>query len=129
MRILLVDDDEHILKILSAKLESRGHSVDRRVSGLGVLATLAGHGQTPKPDLVVLDNYMPDISGRALLELAARTPSAADVPVIFHSADNRMADAVMDSGHKHVCFVLKGRPSTVIEVVEYFDLHKKFVGA
>ena len=58
-QILVVDDNAMNLKLLSAILETKGFEVVTASGGTQALERI----QTHKPDLVVLDVMMPDISG------------------------------------------------------------------
>jgi two-component system, OmpR family, KDP operon response regulator KdpE len=85
--ILLVDDDEALLRTLSMNLRARGYGVLTAEDGETALATL----RTEAPDVMILDLGLPGISGvEALREL--RRWSA--VPVIVLSARHGSDDKV-----------------------------------
>ncbi|MDZ7814108.1 MAG: response regulator [Ideonella sp.] len=77
-RILLVDDDELTLHMLTATLE-QDYVILHATDGERALALTA----TEAVDLVLLDVEMPGIDG---YEVCRRLKETADVPVIFHSA-------------------------------------------
>lgn len=77
-RILLVDDDELTLHMLTATLE-QDYEILHATDGERALALLA----TEVVELVILDVEMPGIDG---YEVCRRLKQVADVPVIFHSA-------------------------------------------
>jgi DNA-binding response OmpR family regulator len=58
-RILLVEDEEAIARLLSTYLESVGYDVHVASTGKGALAYAAAH----QPDLAILDLRLPDIHG------------------------------------------------------------------
>ena len=58
-RILIVDDEEHIRTLYTLELEDEGHQVLALATGKG----LGGHIETFRPDVVVLDIKMVDVSG------------------------------------------------------------------
>jgi two-component system, OmpR family, KDP operon response regulator KdpE len=58
-RILVVDDDPHILRTLRINLTARRYEVDTAANGRTALKVAADR----RPDLVVLDLGLPDISG------------------------------------------------------------------
>lgn len=127
MNLLIVDDDVDLLKLLRLNLEAKGHTVTTRHCGLGVVNLLAGWDDgADRPDLCVLDNFMPEISGMAILNLAARTSSARHVPIIFHSANSNLAEEVAQSGHPNVRFVTKGHVSDVVALVEHYVANGSF---
>ncbi len=78
-RILVVDDEPNIRKALGLLLRSEGFEVDFAGDGEEALSKLKG----PKPDLVLLDMFMPKLSGRATLEKIRANPKLADLKVIF----------------------------------------------
>ncbi len=78
-RLLLVDDDVHLLTYLGDRLEHDGFEVTTAKSGAEALAALdAGW-----PDLVILDLMLPRMSGE---DIAARIKKRADIPIIVLSA-------------------------------------------
>ena len=87
-RILVVDDDQDILKILTDNLELDGHEVATASTGKEALALLEAF----KPSLVVLDLGLPDIDGIQVCR-ALRQKSA--VPIIILTARDRVADKVL----------------------------------
>jgi DNA-binding response OmpR family regulator len=74
MKILVVDDDTHILKLFKEELEEDGYEVV--VAGTGEEAMELFEKENP--DLVTLDILMPDIDGISLLrrmkEMRPRLP-------------------------------------------------------
>ena len=78
-RILLVDDDPHLLIFLADQLRSDGFSVQTARDGQEALKRLEGAW----PDLLVVDLLMPRLDG---LTLARRVKARADLPIIVLSA-------------------------------------------
>lgn len=126
MRILIVDDDVAVLRLLETAFRARGHEVETLDHALGVIAKLAGHlradGSRPTPpDVCIVDNYLPEMSGIAVVNLAARSPGAERVPIILYSSDSEVVHALQASKHPRVSFALKGSSITaLIESVESF---------
>ena len=80
-RILLVDDDVGVLKLLAAVLKGAGHSVDAAISGKHALEFL----QIIEPDLVLTDIRMPRMDGVTLFRKArAQCPG---IPFLAMSGD------------------------------------------
>jgi len=63
--ILLVDDDENILKALGRYFERLGHVVHQAESGKEAIAL----HERKRPDVTVLDVFMPEMSGLEVLEI------------------------------------------------------------
>lgn len=79
-RALVVDDEEYNLIALSALLERRGFQVTRA----GAATAALDHLRTHKPDLILLDYDMPDITGPALARrLREATPANQPQPLIL----------------------------------------------
>ena len=78
-KIMVVDDEENIVELVRALLEKEGFKVIPAYSGMECLAKL----KKIKPDLVLLDMFMPGISGRETCGRIRRDPKTKDLKVIF----------------------------------------------
>ncbi|MFH0825097.1 MAG: response regulator [Pseudomonadota bacterium] len=81
IRILVVDDEPAVLKMMSEMLEQMGHKVDQAGNGAEGLDMFLKNGRCY--DLVVTDLTMPEMTGVRLAEEISRT--GAGVPVILCS--------------------------------------------
>lgn len=79
-RVMIVDDEPTILMILQKLLSRDGHEVMTAADGLAALERL---GQAPAPDLVLLDLFMPNVSGRVVVEAMRSAPALTAIPVIL----------------------------------------------
>ena len=87
-RVLVVDDEQSLRKVLAATLQREGYEVQVAVDGEEALAALDRDGA----DVVVTDLVMPKMDGLSLLrKVVARHP---DVPVIVVTAHGRVDSAV-----------------------------------
>lgn len=84
--ILLVDDDIHLLALLSKMLQIAHYDVRIATSAPMALSMLADGGR--EPDLAILDIQMPGMSG---LELARLVRANSPVPFLFLSASDAEA--------------------------------------
>jgi DNA-binding response OmpR family regulator len=90
-RILVVDDEKDQVFAIKAFLETEGYEVVGAYDGQEAVALLGD--QTSPPDLVVLDVYMPRISGWDVLRLIRGQEHTRDLPVIMlTAAAKRTAD-------------------------------------
>lgn len=80
--ILVVDDDYAIRKLLEVKLRSEGYDVVTAESGPEAL-DIAGK---QRPDLIVLDNMMPGMSGERVAARVRATNGLQDVPILMLTA-------------------------------------------
>jgi two-component system KDP operon response regulator KdpE len=78
-RILVVDDEAQLTRVLRTGLKSRGYDVRTAADGLSALETF----QDWNPNLVITDLAMPNMDG---LELCRRLRAASQVPIIVLSA-------------------------------------------
>jgi CheY-like chemotaxis protein len=81
-RILIVDDDPWILRMVSTLLEKRGYVI--LTAGDGEEGIL--RADTFRPDLIITDVMMPRMDGWALVRALRSRPEFAFVPVIFLTA-------------------------------------------
>ncbi len=86
--ILIIDDLEIEAYLLHDVLVRRGHAVQIAASGSEGLAI----AQTEPPDLIILDIMMPDMSGYQVCEQLKAGKQTRDIPVIFVSALDQVAD-------------------------------------
>jgi two-component system response regulator GlrR len=87
-RILLVDDDPDLLRLLSLRLKSAGYEVSAVDSGEKALASLAVN----RPQLVITDVQMSGMDGLALFDAVHK--SNPTLPVIILTAHGSIPDAV-----------------------------------
>ncbi|WP_035349444.1 response regulator transcription factor [Edaphobacter aggregans] len=92
-KILLVDDEPQITRVLRTALSTQGYSI--RVAGNGVQALEAAHEW--KPDLVITDLAMPEMNG---VELCHELRTVSQVPIIVLSvrSQDRMKIEALDAG-------------------------------
>ena len=92
-KILIVDDDAQIRKLVRVNLEGRGYIVEEAVDGEDAIA----HLKATTFDLLILDLVMPGMSG---IEVCAWVRERSDVPVIVLSAhdDEEQKVRALDAG-------------------------------
>ena len=88
-RILYVEDDADIRKIVSMSLEMVG---DYTVASCGSCAEALQAVDDFDPELLLLDVMMPDVDGPATLRELRKRKSAADAPAVFITAKVQSAD-------------------------------------
>lgn len=86
--VLVVDDEDYILRILSFALRAEGWQVLTASNGDETLKQV----EREKPDLVVLDLMMPVIDGYQVLKRLRADPVTRDLPIIVLSAKGREFD-------------------------------------
>ncbi|MCH2160719.1 MAG: response regulator [Phycisphaerales bacterium] len=81
-KVLVVDDEDHILRVVSFKLRGAGYEVLEASDGEEAWEIL----RTQSVDLVITDQQMPYMTGLELVETMRKQPRTADVPVLMLSA-------------------------------------------
>lgn len=94
-RVLVVDDDETIQRLLRAHLKQTGHRVLIYGSAAEAIAALQENGP---PDVAVLDVTLPDIPGFELAVKLRAASGRATLPIIFLSAN--VDQSHIDRGHE-----------------------------
>jgi len=87
-KILVVDDEQSILNLVTAYLRPEGYEVATAVNGRQALQTI----RTFRPDLIVLDIMLPGMDG---LELLAQLRRESDVYVILLTARGEETDKLV----------------------------------
>jgi len=85
-RILIVEDDHAINRVLQLELEHEGYSVETARDGLTALEKAL-----KEPDLIILDLMLPKMDG---LEVCKRVRRKSRVPIIMLTAKDRIPDRV-----------------------------------
>jgi two-component system, OmpR family, alkaline phosphatase synthesis response regulator PhoP len=86
-RILIIEDDADITKVLRFELEESGFIVLNATDGVSGLTAAREHG----PDLVILDLGLPDLDGA---EIARRIRKTSDIPIIILTAMDAISSKV-----------------------------------
>ena len=89
-KILIVDDDPNALRLVSYALQAEGYDVATAANGSEALSRLP----TERPDLVILDVMMPDMSGLEVCQRLRTDPTTARLPILMLSARGLVADRV-----------------------------------
>ncbi len=90
-RILVVDDDKSIVKVLTAYLEQSGYQVYPAYDGEMALHTL----RRERPDLVILDLMMPKRDGYEVTNLVRADKTLAGTPIIMLTARVEETDKIV----------------------------------
>ncbi len=118
--ILLVDDDQDLLQLLSMRLKAAGYQVKTALSGEQALAQLSAF----RPHLVITDLRMDGMDGMTLFRhLQQRNPA---LPVIILTAHGTIPDAV-DAAHQGV-FRFLTKPFESKTLLEHIEKALKFNG-
>ena len=92
-RILIIEDDQAILKLLQRGLAYEGYTVDTATEGRTGLILARDH----TPDLVILDWMLPGMDG---LEVCHRLRTGGSIPILMLTAKDQVQDRIqgLDAG-------------------------------
>ncbi len=93
-KILICDDDEGILDMLEMVFEDSPYFVIPEQNSLNVKSIV----EKQSPDLVLLDLWMPVLSGDQVLRNLRKNPLTKDLPVIIISASREGQQIAKDAG-------------------------------
>jgi two-component system, OmpR family, response regulator MtrA len=114
-RVLVADDDEDILALVTAVLERKGYEVTAVHDGAQALESV----QVQSPDLVVLDIAMPELDGLEVLRRVRADADTRDLPVILLSAQAQEAD--LERGYATGASAYVKKPFSPRELAERVD--------
>jgi len=112
-KILAVDDEKHIVRLVQVNLERAGYTVVTANDGKEALQKVSEE----HPDLVVLDVMMPYMDGFEVLQNLRRNPSTRDIPVIMLTAKAQDADVFKGWQSGVDCYLTK--PFNPMELLSF----------
>jgi CheY-like chemotaxis protein len=98
--ILVVDDDFAIRRTIAEVLIDEGYEVRSAASGREALTVITETGS--KPDLILLDLWMPSMDGLEFRTVQRSLPSVADIPVLVITATRFLPRELTHLGLTHV---------------------------
>jgi two-component system phosphate regulon response regulator PhoB len=115
--VLIVDDEEGFRHILQIVLRRSGYATMEAGNAREALLVLEG----AIPELIILDDIMPGMSGSELCVQLKRDRRTATVPVLMHSANTRLGDpAYVASLGAEGVLMKPSSPRELVAVVNQF---------
>ncbi|NWF70779.1 MAG: response regulator [Chloroflexi bacterium] len=110
--VVIIDDEAGLLRLLQMVLERAGYRA--LVAANGVEGVNLIYEQ--RPDVIVLDEMLPDVSGSDICIQLKADPAVAHIPVIIHSGGAK----VYNQAHLHRIGAYKGlpKPSSVPVILD-----------
>ena len=93
-RIIIYDDDTDILLVTSVILQRKGYEVVCRENCNSLYADLEGF----QPQIILMDNWMPDMSGVEAIQKIKAKEAFKQIPVIFFSANSNVEELAREAG-------------------------------
>lgn len=110
-RILVVEDDEALARLVKTHLEKAGHDVHVENKGKPALVFATEH----RTDLVILDLMLPDMSGYDVCVELRRVYHPWILPIVMLTALNKPKDQLLGFGHGAEAYLTK--PVQTIELL------------
>ncbi|MEM6253198.1 MAG: response regulator [Cyanobacteria bacterium P01_D01_bin.156] len=111
-KILVIDDVKSELELISHYLEQAGYAVTGFENGLEAF----DKAKVDRPDAIVTDLVMPDITGLELCRKLKKDPDTADIPIVACTTKGRKMDQSWARKQGVVGYVVK--PCTAEQLVE-----------
>ena len=119
-RILIVEDNELNMKLLHDVLEVHGYAIIATREGAAVLPL----ARAKRPDLILMDLQLPDISGLEAVQELKSHEETRDIPVIAVTAFAMVGDERKALGGGCDGYVAKP-----IHLQDFLGVVKRFIGA
>jgi CheY-like chemotaxis protein len=121
IEILLVEDTEYDAKrtmnaLKTGKVRNRVSWVEDGVEAMEYLRQQGGHRDAPRPDLILLDWYMPRMHGEEVLEQIKQDDELKRIPVVIMTSSDQEADVLKAYNLHANCYVTK--PVNVDEFID-----------
>jgi two-component system alkaline phosphatase synthesis response regulator PhoP/two-component system response regulator VicR len=112
-KILAVDDERHIVRLVQVNLERAGYQVITAFDGKEALKKV----ESDKPDLIVLDVMMPHMDGFEVLKHLKSNDTTKDIPVVMLTAKAQDADVFRGWASGVDCYLTK--PFNPLELLTF----------
>ena len=93
-KVLIYDDDIDLLEVCSLILQSKNFEVITKDRCSEILSDLNKY----QPDVVLMDNWIPDLGGIKATRLIKSSEKFQHIPVIFFSANNDISNLSTQAG-------------------------------
>ncbi|MCL4354562.1 response regulator [Patescibacteria group bacterium] len=116
MKVFLIDDDENLVNIFTAALTKEGFETASALTGEDGLAKV----KTEKPDIILLDQVLPDMSGNDILKTLKQGEIYFLIPVILLSnfSQEELVKGAIDEGAIDYLFKYQVEPKDVVVKVK-----------
>jgi len=116
-KILIVEDEESLLKLESILLTSKGYEVRGVANGKAALEAVAEEA----PDLILLDIMLPEIDGFEVCRRIKENPATSSIPIIMLTAKKSREDMARGESVGADWYITKPfKSAMVIETIQRF---------
>lgn len=113
--ILAIDDEPGFLQIIKVVLERRGYQVVGATDGRSGLELV----EQQRPDVIILDEMMPGLSGTEVCQTLKSDPKLASIPVVLHTARQFTPEQSAEIG-ADALLRKPSLPTDILAVVDHF---------
>lgn len=116
MKVLIVDDDENISLIFETALQKSGFQTVFALNGQGGI----DKAHSEKPDLILLDQVLPDISGNEVLKTLKADSQTQNIPVLILSnfSQEELVKEAINNGAMDYIFKYQVEPIDLVNKVK-----------
>lgn len=116
MKVLIIDDDESLSAIFETALQKNGFETISAVNGRSGI----DKARSEKPDLILLDQVLPDISGNEVLRTLKTDLNTQPIPVLILSnfSQEELVKEAINNGAMDYIFKYQVEPQDLINKVK-----------
>jgi two-component system phosphate regulon response regulator PhoB len=122
LTVLIVDDEQDLRDLVDFNLRQAGYRTRQAAGGASALASC----RAERPDIIVLDLNLPDVSGLDVCRTLRAQPNTGDVPIVMLTARGGEIDRVVGFEAGADDYVVK--PFSVRELVLRVDALRRRLG-
>jgi two-component system, chemotaxis family, chemotaxis protein CheY len=113
-RVLVVDDSISTRALIGRTLEAAGYVVDQAADGVEALGNLS----TADFDIVITDQWMPNMTGVEFVRAVRENPNLGDLPILAVTSDGEddVREEVMEAGATE-CILKPFTPDDLLETI------------
>ena len=119
-KVLVIDDDQETVELISLFLKGKGFDIDTAYSGKqGIKQAI-----TENPDLIILDLLMPEMNGFEVIKMLKDHPASKNIPVILNTSLDITREEIKELNGKIHSLVEKGASSKADLLAEIRKIEK-----
>ena len=115
-KIFIFDDNFEILELCTEILEDLGYQVKTSPTTNNVEEQISGY----LPDLIFMDNWLPDISGIEATKLLKSNEKLQHIPVIYFTANSNINELAAEAGADDFL----GKP---FDIIDFEEIVEKYI--
>lgn len=114
-RLLMVDDEPEILRLVESRLKANGYEVLTALDGLTALEI----AKKEKPDLIILDLMLPKMDGYKVCGLLKKDSRYSKIPIILFTARAQEEDKKLGEEVRADAYIVKPfEPIALLETIQ-----------